>query len=137
MNSWSSASNFQKFFFVTITTFSQSSSEQFAKQNTISIVRSQICSIIIYYILYELDVLVVLSKIGTVPKFFYSVKINATGRDSKEYQAYFKTFYTKCQTKSKLFFQVDVSSKKRTNEFYFTNMKPQVDLFFFRFFGRN
>ena len=56
---------------------------------------SQICSIIIYYILYELDVLVVLSKIGTVPKFFYSVKINATGRDSKEYQAYFKTFYTK------------------------------------------
>ena len=31
--------------------------------------------------------------------------------------------------KSEWFFQVDVSSKKRTNEFYFTAMKPQVDLF--------
>ena len=36
---------------------------------------------------------------------------------------------TKGQKKSKLFFQIDVSSKKRTDEFYFTTMKPQVDLF--------
>ena len=40
---------------------------------------------------------------------------------------------TKGQTKSKLFFQADVSSKKRTNEFYITTMKPQVDLFLFVF----
>ena len=44
---------------------------------------------------------------------------------------------TKGQTKSKRFFQADVSSKKRTNEFYFTTMKPQVDLFSFGFFGGN
>ena len=30
---------------------------------------------------------------------------------------------TKGQTKSKLFFQADVSSKKRTNEFDFTTMR--------------
>ena len=36
---------------------------------------------------------------------------------------------SKGQKKSKWFFQVDVSSKKRTNKFYFTAMKPQVDLF--------
>ena len=35
--------------------------------------------------------------------------------------------------RSKLFFQVDISSKKRSNEFYFTTIKPQVDLFFVRF----
>ena len=29
------------------------------------------------------------------------------------------------------FFQADVSSKKRTNEFDFTTMKPQIDLFVF------
>ena len=34
--------------------------------------------------------------------------------------------HTKGQTKSKCFFQTDVSSKKRMNEFYFTTMKPQV-----------
>ena len=38
---------------------------------------------------------------------------------------------TKGQTKSKRFFQADVSSTKRTNEFYFTTMKPRVDLFLF------
>ena len=35
----------------------------------------------------------------------------------------------KGQTKSKQFFQADLSSKKRTNEFDFITMKPQVDLF--------
>ena len=35
------------------------------------------------------------------------------------------------EKKSKWFFQVDVSSKKWTNEFYLTTMKPQVDLFLF------
>ena len=39
----------------------------------------------------------------------------------------------KGQKKSKWFFQVDVSSKKQTNEFYCTTMKPQVDLFSFVF----
>ena len=39
----------------------------------------------------------------------------------------------KGQTKSKQFFQADVSSKKQTNEFYFTTMKTQVDLFLFVF----
>ena len=34
------------------------------------------------------------------------------------------------QTRSKRFFQADVSSKKQTNAFYFTTMKPQVDLFY-------
>ena len=40
---------------------------------------------------------------------------------------------TKGQKKSKLFFQIDVSSKKRTDEFYFTTMKLQIDLFLFVF----
>ena len=37
----------------------------------------------------------------------------------------------KGQKDSKWFFQADVSSKRRTNEFYFITMKPQVDLFSF------
>ena len=40
---------------------------------------------------------------------------------------------TKGQTKSKWFFRAYVSSKKQTNEFYFTTMKPQSDLFLFVF----
>ena len=40
------------------------------------------------------------------------------------------------QTKSKRFFQADVSSKKQTNEFYFTTIKPQVDLFLFVFWRK-
>ena len=39
----------------------------------------------------------------------------------------------KGQTKSKWFFQANVSSKKRTNEFDFTTMIPKVDLFSFVF----
>ena len=42
----------------------------------------------------------------------------------------------KGQTKSKWFFQADVSSKKRTNKLYFTTMKPQVDLFPFVFWRK-
>ena len=41
--------------------------------------------------------------------------------------------HTKGQTNSKTFFQDSVSSKKRMNEFDFTTMIPQVDLFSFRF----
>ena len=44
-----------------------------------------------------------------------------------------KTILTKGQTKSKRFFQANVSSKKPTIEFEFTTMKPQVDLFSFVF----
>ena len=42
----------------------------------------------------------------------------------------------KGQTKSKRYFQADVSSKKQTNEFYFTTMKPQFDLFSFLFWKK-
>ena len=42
----------------------------------------------------------------------------------------------KGQTKSKWVFQADVSSKKQTNKFYFTTMKPQVDLFSFVFWRK-
>ena len=42
----------------------------------------------------------------------------------------------KGQTKSKLFFQAKASSKKQTKEFYFTAMKPQVDLFSFVFWKK-
>ena len=42
----------------------------------------------------------------------------------------------KGQKKSKLFFQVDVSSKEWMNKFYFTTKKPQVNLFC-AFFGGN
>ena len=42
----------------------------------------------------------------------------------------------KGQTKSKRFFQANVSSKKRTKEFYFTTMKPQVNLFSFIFWRK-
>ena len=34
------------------------------------------------------------------------------------------------------FFQTDVSSKKQTNEFYFTTMKSQVELFSFVFWRK-
>ena len=44
--------------------------------------------------------------------------------------------YYKGQTKPKYFFQTDVSSKKRTNEFDFTTMIPQVDLFSFIFWKK-
>ena len=37
----------------------------------------------------------------------------------------------------KVFFQVDVSSKKRTKEFDFTTMIPQVDLFSFAFWRKS
>ena len=37
---------------------------------------------------------------------------------------------------SKCFFQVDISSQKQTNEFYFTNMKPLLDLFLFVFWRK-
>ena len=40
------------------------------------------------------------------------------------------------QTKSKKKFQADISSKKRMNEFYFTTMKPQIDLFSFVFWRK-
>ena len=43
---------------------------------------------------------------------------------------------SKGQTKSKWFFQTDVSSKNRTNEFDFTTMILQVDLFSFVFWKK-
>ena len=42
----------------------------------------------------------------------------------------------KGQTKLKWFFESDVSSKKWTNEFDFTTMIPQVDLFSFVFWKK-
>ena len=42
----------------------------------------------------------------------------------------------KDQKKSKWFFQVDVSSKKQTNEFYFTTLKPQAYLLSFVFWRK-
>ena len=42
----------------------------------------------------------------------------------------------KGQTKSKQVFQADVSSKKQTNKFYFTTMKPPGDLFWFIFWRK-
>ena len=44
--------------------------------------------------------------------------------------------HTKGQTNSKTFFQDSVSSKKRMNEFDFTTMIPQVDLFSFVFWRK-
>ena len=44
---------------------------------------------------------------------------------------------SKGQTKSKWFFQADVSSKKWTNEFNFTTMIPQVDLFSFVYWKKS
>ena len=44
-------------------------------------------------------------------------------------QVFFSQWGSKGQTKSKLFFQADVSSKKRTHEFNFTTMR----LIFVRF----
>ena len=53
-------------------------------------------------------------------KFHYYSKIESNGQD---------VYALDGQTKSKLFFQADVSSKKRTNEFDFTTMR----LVFIRF----
>ena len=44
--------------------------------------------------------------------------------------------FTKGQKKSKWFFEEEISSKKRTNEFYSTTMKPQVNLFLFVFWRK-
>ena len=44
-----------------------------------------------------------------------------------------KSVSAKGKTKSKRFFQAEVSSIRQMNEFYFTAMKPQGDLFSFRF----
>ena len=44
--------------------------------------------------------------------------------------------YQIVDTKSKWFFQANVSSKEGTNEFYFTTMKPQADLFLFCFWRK-
>ena len=43
---------------------------------------------------------------------------------------------TKGQTMLKWFFQASISSKKWTNELYFTTMKAQVDLFLFVFWKK-
>ena len=51
-------------------------------------------------------------------------------------QRTFSFSFLKVKKSRKLFFQVDVSFKERTNKFYFTTMKPQVDLFLF-FLGEN
>ena len=59
-------------------------------------------------------------KPKTLKKFFFQKKMSTTK---------ILTDLTKGQKKSKWFYQVDISSTKRTNEFYFTTMKPQVDLF--------
>ena len=52
----------------------------------------------------------------------------------KDFRVVYKRLVkVKDQTKSKLFFQANVSSKNRLNEFNFTTMIPQVDLFSFIF----
>ena len=43
---------------------------------------------------------------------------------------------SKGQKKSKCFFQADISLKKQTNEFDFTTMIPQVNLFLFVFWRK-
>ena len=53
------------------------------------------------------------------------------------YYFFFVLFtFTKDQTKSKRFFHIDVSSKKQTNDFYFTTLKSHVDVFFFLFWRK-
>ena len=42
----------------------------------------------------------------------------------------------KGQTQAKQFFRADISPKQRTNEFYSTTMKPQVDFFSFVFWRK-
>ena len=44
--------------------------------------------------------------------------------------------HVKGQKMWKQFFQADISSKTQTNEFYFTTMKPQVDLFLLVFWRK-
>ena len=44
--------------------------------------------------------------------------------------------YFKGQKKLKWLFQANISSKKRTNKFYFTTKKPKVDLFSFVFWRK-
>ena len=50
--------------------------------------------------------------------------------------SYFITAVLKVGKSRNDFFQVDVSSKKRTNKFYFTTMKPLVHLFSFIFWRK-
>ena len=56
--------------------------------------------------------------------------------DTKHHNMEFSAWMTKGQKKSKWFYLANVSSKKRTNEFYFTIMKPQVDLISFVFWRK-
>ena len=51
-------------------------------------------------------------------------------------QSYTSQVRTKGQTKSKWFFQADVSSKKPTNEFDFNTVIPLVNLFLFVFWKK-
>ena len=64
---------------------------------------------------------------------FWQAKVPQGNKQSRKRSIYIWTV-DKGQTKSKLFFQADVSSKKQMKEFYFTAMKPQVDLFSLVFF---
>ena len=82
-------------------------------------------------ILYLCWVLIFLSAVIVSPKTIHKLQ---------NYSASILTIYTrigaKGQKNSKWIFQADVSSKKRMNEFYFTTMKPQVDLFSFFFWRK-
>ena len=49
---------------------------------------------------------------------------------ANRHKAWYSEVALKVIKKSKWFFQADVSSKKRTNEFYFTTVKPLVDLLY-------
>ena len=66
----------------------------------------------------------------------YHLEVLFTTSLKLETQSYRSSFFSKGQKKWKWFFQDDVSSKKRTNESYFTTMKPQVDLFSFVFWKK-
>jgi hypothetical protein len=56
--------------------------------------------------------------------------------DTKHHNMEFSAWMTKGQKKSKWFFQPTFPPKKRANEFYFTIMKPQVDLISFVFWKK-
>ena len=69
-------------------------------------------------------------------EFEEETKTNHMFNDKKIDKENLNVKISKGQTKSKRFFQADVPSKTRTNEFDFTTMIPQVDLFSFVFWKK-
>ena len=96
------------------------------------------CHFCFSFLLFYIIVRCALNQVAKLVEFFLiESKVWLCPRmHSRTGQLHCKVASNKGQTKLKWFFQADVSSEKRTNEFNFTTMTPQVDLFSFVFWKK-